>query len=181
MFTSSKWVFKPREEWHKSNVSAWIGVLKHLQTCHYCSSWNEHQKSGRSPTVTFRKLSYHHFDISNSLRFKHAAFEDLQFLENVKNNTDTLLRGGFAYVLSNSFLDEIWCCPTYKQKNVSVLFLFCGLSMHLSNYHSKTMINIDWSYRYSLWCKYLKMHGKAKKKHGKHGKNKNKNKKAAVG
>lgn len=134
----------------KSNVSALIGVLKHLQTCHYCSSWNEHQKSGRSPIVTFRKLLYYHFDISNSLRFKHAIFEDSQFLENVKNKTDTLPRGGFAYILSNSFLIKSDGAQDTSnlnlKKNVSVLFLFCGLCVYASVKRS-----LKYNARYSLW------------------------------
>lgn len=34
--------------------------------------------------MTFRKMPYERFDISNTSRFKHAVFEDSQFLENVK-------------------------------------------------------------------------------------------------
>lgn len=141
MFISSKWVFKQRAVWHKSSTSALRGVLKHLQTCHYCSSWNEHQKRGRSPTVKFRKLPYYCFDISNSSRFKHAVFEVSQFLENVKNNTDTLQRGGFAYGLSNGFLDETWCCPvnsTSKHELKELVFpppfSSCSLCAQLSNH-----------------------------------------------
>lgn len=139
MFISSKWVFKQREEWHKSSASALIGLLKHLQTCHYCSSWNEHQKSGRSPTVTFRKFPYYRFDISNSLRFKHAVFEASQFQENVKNNTGTLQFYQTVFFLffmkcdSVQHIVQATTTPPPPQKKKA-----CILYMHLSNFCWKT-------------------------------------------
>ena len=134
--------YSNREEWHKSSTSALRGALQHLQTCHYCSSWNEHQKRGRSPTVTFRKLPYHRFDISNRSRFKHAVFEDSRFLENVKNNTDTLQKGRICLCFIKQFswwnlmLPSVSYKQTRAQRNV---FSFCILRMHLSDYHWSTM------------------------------------------
>lgn len=84
MFIASKWVFRQREEWQKVQESVMIRALEHCQACHYCSLWNENQKRGRSPMVTFTKFASDCFDISNSWRFEHAFFEDSPYVKNVK-------------------------------------------------------------------------------------------------
>lgn len=100
--------------------------------------------------VTFRKLLYYHFDISNSLRFKHAVFEDSQFLENVKNNTDTLPRGGFAYILSNSFFMKSDAAQDTSNLNLKKnMFLFYFYSVVCLC--ASVTRSLEYNARYSLW------------------------------